>query len=130
MIEPDSTVTNYSYDVLNNLTGVTVSGQSTASCAAGQLRCFSYSSLSRPTSATNPESGTVTYNQYDKNGNLKQMTDAMYIVTTMTYDPLNRIKSKSYSAIATLPVFIATARTTKAHYPQFAPRAVPQPLTL
>jgi hypothetical protein len=35
------------------------------------------------------------------------MTDAMGIVTTMTYDPLNRIKSKSksYGAVATLPVF-------------------------
>jgi YD repeat-containing protein len=67
-----------------------------------QSRTFHYSSLSRLTSATNPESGTVSY-QYDNNGNLTLKTDARNIVTcfgnwansacdssTLGYDGLNR----------------------------------------
>ena len=44
--------TTYSYDALDNLTGVVQGVQS---------RSFVYSSLSRLTSATNPESETTTY---------------------------------------------------------------------
>lgn len=47
-------------------------------------------------SATNPESGTVSY-QYDNNGNLTQKTDARSITTTYAYDVLNRLISRSYS---------------------------------
>jgi YD repeat-containing protein len=53
-------LTQYTYDALDNLTTV----------AQGvQTRTFVYDSLNRLTSATNPESGTVTYT-YDNNGNL------------------------------------------------------------
>jgi RHS repeat-associated protein len=92
--EPDpasgapGTVTTYGYDSLNNLTSVDMSGQPTLSC--GHMRCFTYSTLSRLISATNPESGTTTYT-YDNNGNLRTRTDANG--TTMTvagYDGLNR----------------------------------------
>ena len=47
--------------------------------------------------ATNPESGTVTYNQYDNNGNLMRLTDARGTVAAMTYDALNRVTARSYT---------------------------------
>ncbi|MCV4860529.1 hypothetical protein OFB63_31250, partial [Escherichia coli] len=62
----------------------------------GQTRTFSYSSLSRLISATNPESGTFTY-RYDPNGNLLTKTDARGISTTYTYDGLNRVTFRNYS---------------------------------
>ena len=45
-------VTSYVYDTLNNLTTVN---------QGSQTRTFAYNSLSRLTSATNPESGTISY---------------------------------------------------------------------
>jgi len=82
-------LTSYGYDALDNL--ITVSQGS-------QTRTFAYDSLQRLTSATNPESGTVTYG-YDNNGNLTQRTDARVpaVTTTFAYDALNRITSKSYN---------------------------------
>ena len=86
--------TSYTYDVLGNLTQVN---------QGGQTRSFSYSSLSRLTSATNPEvhnaQGTpvpTTY-QYDANSNLTLRTDARGVATTYIYDALNRVISRSYS---------------------------------
>jgi YD repeat-containing protein len=54
--------------------------------------------LSRLTSATNPESGTINY-QYDKNDNLEQKTDARVpaVTTNYIYDRLNRLINRSYS---------------------------------
>jgi RHS repeat-associated protein len=72
--------TVYSYDVLGNLLTVT---QGT------QTRAFVYNSLSRLTSASNPESGTVSYD-YDANGNLTARTDARGVQTTYKYDGLSR----------------------------------------
>jgi RHS repeat-associated protein len=79
--------TSYTYDVLGNLTQVT---------QGAQTRTFTYSSLSRLTSATNPESGAISY-QYDANGNLTLKTDARGITTTFSYDALNRVTLRNYS---------------------------------
>ena len=79
--------TIYKYDALDNLTEVN---------QGNQTRTFSYSSLGRLLTATNPESGTTEYTYYD-NGNLQTKTDARGIITTMTYDPLQRLLSKDYS---------------------------------
>src|ERR1044072_8569103 len=79
--------TNYSYDALDNLTTV-VQGV--------QTRTFVYSSLKRLTSATNPESGTISYG-YDNNGNLTSKVDARSITTSFAYDLLNLVTSRSYS---------------------------------
>ena len=78
--------TAYSYDVLDNLTGVS---------QGVQTRTFVYNSLKRLTSATNPESGTVTYD-YDANGNLITKVDANSITTSLAYDAINRVTSKRY----------------------------------
>ena len=79
--------TSYTYSALDNLTGVT---------QGSQTRTFAYDSLSRLTSARNPESGTIAYT-YDNNGNLTQRTDARGVVTAYTYDRLDRLTRRSYS---------------------------------
>ncbi|HEV8414604.1 MAG TPA: RHS repeat-associated core domain-containing protein [Bryobacteraceae bacterium] len=99
--EPDGTQTNYGHDPLNNLVAVDVAGQSNSTCTlpdnSTHGRCFVYSTLSRLKSATNPESGPVSY-VYDGNGNLVQKTDAIGTVTALgPYDGLARLKKKTYS---------------------------------
>ena len=79
--------TSYTYSALGNLTRVT---------QGAQTRTFAYDSLSRLTSAANPESGTIAYT-YDNNGNLTQRTDARSVVTAYTYDRLDRLTRRSYS---------------------------------
>ena len=79
--------TDYSYSALDNLTRVT---------QGSQTRTFVYDSLSRLTSAANPESGAIAYT-YDNNGNLTQRTDARSVVTAYTYDGLDRLTRRSYS---------------------------------
>jgi RHS repeat-associated protein len=78
--------TFYSYDTLDNLITVT---------QGEQTRTFVYDSLKRLTSATNPESGVITY-QYDANGNITQRTDARGVITSYDYDALNRNTSVVY----------------------------------
>jgi RHS repeat-associated protein len=90
--------TSYSYDALDNLTGVT---------QGAQTRTFVYDSLKRLLSATNPESGTICYGRisggqcqpdgYDSNGNLIYKTDARLVLTTYAYDALNRNISVTYT---------------------------------
>jgi RHS repeat-associated protein len=79
--------TSYVYDALDNLRQVN---------QGSQARTFVYDSLKRLTSATNPESGTISY-QYDSNGNLSQKTDARGVVSTYSYDALNRNTTVNYS---------------------------------
>jgi RHS repeat-associated protein len=108
VLEPNSTSqtpsveTDYTYDAMNNLTRVN---------QHGLIRNFSYDSLSRLLTASNPESGTVCYgissgssclNGYDANSNLITKTDARGIQTTYTYDALNRLTGKTYS-VGTTP---------------------------
>jgi RHS repeat-associated protein len=72
-------VTLYSYNAMNDLTCVVQKGTDITSfttCAAAPAtwrpRSFVYDSLSRLTSAKNPESGTITYS-YDANSNVSSM---------------------------------------------------------
>jgi RHS repeat-associated protein len=93
-VDNSSQPTSYTYDVLGNLTQVS---------QGVQTRTFTYSSLSRLTSATNPESHNqqgvpvpITY-QYDANGNLTLKTDSRGVTTTYIYDALNRVTFRDYS---------------------------------
>ncbi len=59
-------------------------------------RTFAYDSLSRLKQADNLESGTTKYS-YDHSGNVTTRTDARQVITTMTYDALNRVIQKTFS---------------------------------
>ena len=127
-------VTLYQYDTLGNLTCVEQHGDSPADshadgtagtgCSASpssdsnstwRVRRFTYDSLSRLTSSSNPEANTATVGAslvrvntayaYDPNGNLLQKTSPapnQSGTATQTisycYDPLNRVTGKAYSA--------------------------------
>jgi RHS repeat-associated protein len=98
--------TTYSYDALDDLTGVSQSGES---------RSFVYDSLRRLVQASNSENGTINY-AYDDSNNLSTKTDARSLVTCFGtwsasgcgnvggYDGLNRLLIKTYSDGTTPPV--------------------------
>jgi RHS repeat-associated protein len=101
--EPGGLATGYTYDTLSNLHNVTQSGVTGES---PRIRSFTYDSLSRLLTASNPETGTICYGQwsgsncvngYDANGNLKSKTDARGVTSSYSYDALNRLISKQYT---------------------------------
>jgi RHS repeat-associated protein len=89
--------TTYDYDARGNLKGVH---------QGGQTRAFAYDGLSRLKSAVNPEACLqgetgcapvpVTYDYY-ANGSLSHKRDARGIITTYTYDAVNRPVGRSYT---------------------------------
>jgi RHS repeat-associated protein len=86
-------LTNYTYDVFNDLTSVTQGTQPT--------RTFVYDSLKRLLSASNPERGTTSY-QYDNNDNLLVSTDARGVSAHMAYDDLNRPTRRWFNSSNTI----------------------------
>jgi len=109
--------TDYQYDALGNLRCAVQKATDTSaftSCSAAPAtwrpRSFLYNSLSRITSATNPESGTISYS-YDANGNLLQKTSpkpnqgnpATKGTVNYCYDALNRMTSKAYNTTVCPP---------------------------
>jgi RHS repeat-associated protein len=111
--------TTYAYDPLDDLTGVT---------QASESRSFGYDSLKRLTSATNPESGLISYT-YDNNSNLATRTDARSRIlcfgtlsgSTCTssvgtgYDAINRPLKKSYSDSTPIVTFTYDTATLGKH---------------
>ncbi len=94
--------TAYTYDALGNLTRVRQGGllqlqNGQYQYVGGQTRTFTYGSLSRLSSATNPEGGTVGY-AYDPAGNLQAKTDARGVTTHYEYDGLSRVTRRWYNA--------------------------------
>lgn len=108
--------TSYSYDVLGNLLSVN---------QGDQTRTFVYDSLKRLTSATNPESGAISY-QYDANGNLTVKTDARGVSAHCGYDALNRAVHRWYNSSSSptdtinnnpaLPSSVAASAEVKLYY--------------
>jgi RHS repeat-associated protein len=111
--------TAYTYDALDDLTGVTQ--------ASSRQRTFVYDSLSRLTSSTNPEANWSPTNQtyvattysYDADGNLINKTEpaqnqqaSAQVTLTYCYDALNRMTAKGYTsqtcASGLLPSPVAT----------------------
>ena len=93
--------TKYTYDLNNNLTGVTQNAQ--AAAGSQQTRAYVFDFLSRLTSETNPENGTATYTYESAsgcsgtyNGDLVKKVDAVGNVTCFTYDTLHRKLSATY----------------------------------
>ena len=111
---------DYQYDAAGNMLCVEQHGGATGTgcssnpnndpTSAWRVRRFTYDDASRLLTATNPESGAITYT-YDANGNVVTKTDARGIITcfgdwsssTSTcngatgYDVLNRLLKKTYS---------------------------------
>jgi RHS repeat-associated protein len=100
--------TDYLYSTLGNLTSVTQKGDGSQSA---RTRSFTYDSLSRLLSATNPESGLISYTYSNsptyscagspgivctRTAPLPNQTGTATVTTTNTYDQLNRLTSKSY----------------------------------
>ncbi|HXX18699.1 MAG TPA: RHS repeat-associated core domain-containing protein [Candidatus Acidoferrum sp.] len=90
--------TEYTYDLNNNLTGVTQNAQSSGK----QTRSYTYDDLGRMTSEANPESGTTTYT-YDTDstcgtseGDLVKKVDAVGNTICYAYDALHRLTSTAY----------------------------------
>lgn len=93
-------VTQYSYDILGNLTSVNQIGDGTAP----RVRTFTYNSLAQLLTAYNPESGQIIY-RYDPDGNLWQKTSpapnqigADTQTISYCYDELHRVTGRAYSA--------------------------------
>jgi YD repeat-containing protein len=91
--------TVYGYDALNNLVSVNQKGTSSET---PRIRVFVYDSLSRLTSSTNPETGTIGYG-YGANGNMTSKTDARGVTTSYIYDSLNRLTSKRSAGASGVP---------------------------
>ncbi len=99
--------TDYGYDALDNLLSVNQKGDN----SAPRARSFVYDSLSRLSSAVNPESGTISYTYSNtsagcasspgvvctKTAPKPNQTGSATVVTTYNYDQLNRLTQKSYN---------------------------------
>jgi RHS repeat-associated protein len=92
--EPDPTngnsltlQSNYAYTVLDNLASLT---------QGSQTRTYSYDGMGRLTSHALPESGTTSF-QYNIYNQVSQRTDARGVITTYTYDTMNRPYQISYN---------------------------------
>jgi YD repeat-containing protein len=103
-LDPTNYLTSYTYDMLDNLKTV---NQGT------QARTFVYDGLSRVTSQTTPEAGTVTFT-YTSFSAVQTKTDARGVITTYGYDALNRPQTVSYNTSAA-PLVAATAGVTIAY---------------
>jgi len=91
--DPSNKYDDFTTDYRYTATTMTVSQ---GYCPTCQTRTFANDTLGRQVSATNPESGTVSYT-YDAVGNVLTRTDARGIVTSYAYDVLNRPTAVSYS---------------------------------
>ncbi len=103
-----SVYTCYSYDLNNNLTGV-----SSSAVSPNQTRTFTYDMVSRITSKTEPETGTTCFYYTTSGGTcgspasgtlcsgdptaVCRRTDPRSITTTYSYDAMNRLTRKDYS---------------------------------
>jgi RHS repeat-associated protein len=108
--------TDYAYDANDNLRSVLQHG---GTGDTARQRLFIYDALSRLTNACNPESlpqntsnactsTSGPWSQiyaYDSNGNVQTRTDAKSVVTTYTYDDLDRVTAKNYSDGETLNAY-------------------------
>jgi RHS repeat-associated protein len=83
--------TTYTYDLMDQITGVT---------EGSQTRSNTYDGMGRLTQAISPEAGTVsrTYNTF---GLVASATDARGVVTNFSYDTLNRLTQVSYNVGST-----------------------------
>ena len=82
--------TSYTYDVLNDLTQVS---------QGSQTRTFVYGSNQLLASATNPETGTVSFT-YNADGTMATRTDAKGQETRYSYDGYGRLLQVQHWAVS------------------------------
>ncbi len=101
--------TTYTYDGLNNLTGV-----SSQTASGTQTRTFTYSGLDR-TSETNPENGTVNYT-YDSAHHVLTKTDAIGQQTHYSYDTYGRLTAQYFYPLVSGVPTLDTNQTVLYYY--------------
>jgi RHS repeat-associated protein len=89
IVEPTNGVTEYGYDIFNNLTYV--------KDPVGNKTFIYYNDLGQKTSMDDPYMGHWEY-RYDPNGNLIWQKDSENRITTISYDDINRVYQKNYQA--------------------------------
>lgn len=125
-------LTTYTYDVQDNVTAVS---QYDPVSQVTQTRNFTYDSLKRLLSATNPENGAVNY-IYDQQGNALVQTDARGVSKHFSYDALNRTTRRWYNSSTStsdilnnspaLPSYVGTSdETTFVYDSQNLPAGAP-----
>lgn len=97
--------TYYCYNVLDEIAQINQGG--TACSQGGQSRTYSYDGIGRLTSSVTPEAGMLCIgtvsagscqgNGYDTWGDLTTRTDARGVVTSYSYDSLNRLHQVTYN---------------------------------
>jgi hypothetical protein len=113
VVEPNGTTTaptmetDYAYDVLNDLLSVNQWGGGYNCCTSTErIRSFTYDALGRLLTASNAETGMVTYTYLNDSsaycaGDQSlpcKKTDARSVWTKYAYDNINRRTTKTYSA--------------------------------
>ena len=110
--------TTYKYDVLNNLVEVDDACAQAApapGCHTGQRHTtnITYDTLSRKVAMSDPAMGSWTY-AYDDAGNISSQTDNSHNTISFRYDPLNRLKQKTYSGGTQAPITFTYDQGTNA----------------
>lgn len=114
LTEPDTSgnlvnTTYYTYSVLDELLTV-----ADAASSPTQTRTYTYDAVGRLFTSTTPEGGTTCFGTtsggscqantgYDNFDNLLYRTDARGVVTSYTYDGLNRLKGVGYTVVTGVP---------------------------
>lgn len=90
LLDDTNYLTTYVYDAIDNLTDVNQGGQS---------RSFVYDALSRMTSETTPEEGTVSFTYTDFSAMLKRTHSVRGVEAHFQYDSLNRLIRTWYTGL-------------------------------
>ena len=130
LTEPDTsnnlnTATYYTYNVLNELLTV-----ADAPSNPTQSRTYTYDALGRLFTAKTPEGGTTCFGTasggsctantgYDNFDNLLYRTDARGVVTSYSYDGLNRLKTVGYTVVTGVPATASVGFTYGTNASQF-----------
>ncbi len=88
--------TRYTYDQMDRMIKAEQMKNTPPNLTVLATTTLTYDNAGRKNSMADPDMGTWNY-IYDAVGNLTQQTDARGCITTLTYDLLNRLKTKVYS---------------------------------